>query len=133
MVARLAQRGAWIIDSDRIAREVVEPGSPGLCAVVDDFGEKILTMGGALDRPALAALVFDDVGARRRLDAIVHPLVAARSAELLAIAPPDTIVVQDVPLLVETGLAASFSLVVVVHADLQICTTRASWTSHCAG
>jgi len=120
VVARLAERGAWIIDSDRIAREVVKPGSEGLRAVVDDFGAEILTADGALDRPALAARVFGDPDARGRLDAIVHPLVATRSAELLTIAPPHAIVVQDVPLLVETGLAASFPLVIVVHADLEV-------------
>lgn len=120
VVARFAQRGAWIIDSDRIAREVVEPGSEGLSTVVEGFGEEILTEAGALDRPALAARVFDDATARRRLDAILHPLVAMRSTELLTIAPPDAIVVQDVPLLVETGLAAGFPLVVVVHADREI-------------
>ncbi|MGH3931767.1 MAG: dephospho-CoA kinase [Pseudonocardiaceae bacterium] len=120
VAARLAERGAWIIDSDRVAREVVESGSDGLRAVVDEFGEKILTSDGALDRPTLAARVFDDPDARRRLDAIVHPLVATRSAELLTIAPPDAIVVQDVPLLVEAGLAPSFPLVVVVHAELEV-------------
>lgn len=120
VAARLAERGAWIIDSDRIAREVVEPGSEGLRAVVEAFGAEILTAAGALDRPALAARVFDDADIRRRLNAIVHPLVARRSAELLAAAPSDAIVAQDVPLLVEAGLAASFPLVVVVHADLEV-------------
>ncbi|MGH3912668.1 MAG: dephospho-CoA kinase [Pseudonocardiaceae bacterium] len=119
VVARLAERGAWIIDADRIAREMVEPGSPGLRAVVEEFGEEIVTADGALDRPAVAARVFGDPAARERLDAIVHPLVATRSAELLTTAPPDAIVVQDIPLLVETGLAADFPLVVVVHADLE--------------
>ncbi len=120
VAARLAERGAWIIDSDRLARDVVEPGSEGLRAVVDTFGAEILTADGALDRQALAARVFDDVDARGRLTAIVHPLVATRSAELFEAAPPDAIVVQDVPLLVEAGLAASFPLVVVVHADLEV-------------
>ncbi|MGH3911401.1 MAG: dephospho-CoA kinase [Pseudonocardiaceae bacterium] len=120
VAARLAERGAWIIDSDRLARDVVEPGSEGLRAVVDTFGAAILTEDGALDRQALAARVFDDVDARGRLTAIVHPLVATRSAEMFEAAPPDAIVVQDVPLLVEAGLAASFPLVVVVHADLEV-------------
>lgn len=120
VVARLAELGAWIIDSDRIAREVVEPGTEGLRAVVETFGKDILTTEGTLDRPALAARVFGDADARRRLSSIVHPLVGRRSAELLAAAPSDAIVVQDVPLLVEAGLAASFPLVVVVHADLEV-------------
>ncbi|MGH3883623.1 MAG: dephospho-CoA kinase [Pseudonocardiaceae bacterium] len=120
VAARLAQRGAWIVDSDKIAREVVAPGTAGLRAVVDEFGAGIRTQDGELDRLALAALVFDDADARRRLNVIVHPLVAARSAELIETAPSDAVVVQDVPLLVEAGLAAGFSLVVVVHADAEI-------------
>ncbi|MGH3872724.1 MAG: dephospho-CoA kinase [Pseudonocardiaceae bacterium] len=119
VAACLAQRGAWIIDSDRIAREVVAPGTVGLRAVLDEFGARFRTGDGALDRSALAAQVFDDPDARRRLNAIVHPLVAARAAELIESAPPDAVVVQDVPLLVEAGLAAGFALVVVVHADVE--------------
>lgn len=118
--ARLAQRGAWIIDSDRIAREVIEPGTTGLRAVLDEFGEDILAQDGALNRSALAARVFHDADARGRLNAIVHPLVAARSAELVALAPPDAVVVRDIPLLVETGMAVRFPLVIVVHADMQV-------------
>jgi dephospho-CoA kinase len=114
----LAARGARIVDADRIAREVVEPGTPGLDAVVAAFGAGVLTPEGALDRPALAAVVFADPEARRRLDGIVHPLVRARAAELVAAAPPDAVVVQDVPLLVETGQGASYDLVLVVQADL---------------
>jgi dephospho-CoA kinase len=120
VAARLAQCGASIIDSDRIAREVVDPGTAGLRAVVDEFGEAILAEDGALDRSALAARVFDDVHARGRLNAIVHPLVAARAAELVAVAPTDAIVVQDIPLLVEAGMAAAFMLVIVVHADAAV-------------
>ncbi|HYZ35815.1 MAG TPA: dephospho-CoA kinase [Pseudonocardiaceae bacterium] len=121
MVAtRLARCGAWIIDSDRIAREVVEPGTVGLRAVIEEFGEGILAEDGGLDRSALAARVFDDADARGRLNAIVHPLVGARSTELARAAPPDAIVVHDVPLLVENGMAARFQLVVVVHADAAV-------------
>jgi dephospho-CoA kinase len=120
VAARLAQCGAWIIDSDRIAREVVESGTPGLRAVVDEFGDEILARDGTLDRAALAARVFDDAGARGRLNAIVHPLVAARSTELAAAAPPDAIVVHDIPLLVENKMAARFQLVLVVHADAEV-------------
>ena len=113
----LAARGAQVVDADRIAREVVEPGTPGLEAVVAAFGPGVLTPEGALDRPALAAVVFADPEARRRLDGIVHPLVRARATELVSAAPPDAVVVQDVPLLVETGQAGSYDLVLVVEAD----------------
>ena len=117
VAALLAERGARVVDADRIAREVVEPGTPGLAAVVAAFGEGVLTGEGALDRPALAALVFNDPDARARLDAVVHPLVRARAAELVAAAPPDAVVVQDVPLLVETGQADAYDLVLVVETD----------------
>ena len=115
--ALLAERGAVVIDADRIAREVVQPGTPGLAAVVEAFGEQVLTAEGSLDRPALAAVVFADPEERTRLDAIVHPLVRRRAAELTAAAPDDAVVVHDVPLLVETGQAGSYDLVLVVEAD----------------
>ena len=118
VAALLTQHGALVVDADRIAREVVEPGTPGLAAVVAEFGEGVLTPEGALDRPALAALVFGDPAARARLDAVVHPLVRSRAAELVAAAPADAVVVQDVPLLVETGQASSFDLVLVVEAEV---------------
>ncbi len=120
----LAARGAVIVDADRIAREVVEPGTPGLSAVVDAFGGQVLAADGSLDRPALAAVVFSDPAARARLDAIVHPLVRRRSAELVAAAPSDAVVVNDVPLLVETGQAASFDVVLVVEAEPEIRVAR---------
>ena len=113
----LEQRGAVIVDADAIAREVVEPGSPGLGAVVEAFGPQVLAADGTLDRPALAAVVFADPEARKRLDAIVHPLVRARATEVAAAAPADAVVVNDVPLLVETGQAGSYDLVLVVEAD----------------
>jgi dephospho-CoA kinase len=115
--ALLAARGAVIVDADRIAREVVQPGTPGLAQVVEAFGDGVLAADGSLDRPALAAVVFSDPEARRRLDGIVHPLVRARAAELVAAAPPDAVLVNDVPLLVETGQASSYDLVLVVEAD----------------
>ena len=116
--ALLADRGAVIVDADRIAREVVEPGTPGLAAVVAAFGESVVGPDGSLDRPALAAVVFADPEARARLDGIVHPLVRARAAEVVAAAPPDAVLVHDIPLLVETGQAGRYELVLVVQADL---------------
>jgi dephospho-CoA kinase len=117
--ALLAERGAVVVDADRIARQVVEPGTPGLAAVVDAFGAGVLCPDGALDRPALAAVVFADPAARARLDAIVHPLVRARAAALAAEAPAGAVVVHDVPLLVETGRWAPYDLVLVVEADAE--------------
>jgi dephospho-CoA kinase len=114
----LAERGAVVIDADRIAREVVEPGTPGLAAVVEAFGDGILAADGSLDRPALAAVVFTDAEARARLDGIVHPLVRDRAVQLAAAAAADAVLVNDVPLLVETGQAGSYDLVLVVEADL---------------
>jgi dephospho-CoA kinase len=122
--ALLAERGAVVVDADRIARDLVEPGTPGLAAVVAAFGDGVVGPDGALDRPALAAVVFADPEARARLDAIVHPLVRARAAELAAAAPADAVVVHDIPLLVETGQAARFDLVLVVRADQEVRVAR---------
>src|SRR3954447_17099785 len=108
--ALLADRGAVIVDADRIAREVVEPGTPGLAAVVAAFGEEVLGPDGALDRPALAAVVFADPEARGRLGGIGHPPGRARATELAAAAPPGAVLVHDIPLLVETGQAARYDL-----------------------
>ncbi len=119
VAALLAARGAVVVDADRIAREVLDPGTPGLAAVVGAFGPGVLTADGALDRGALASVVFSDPEARARLDGIVHPLVRARAQEVVAQAPPDAVVVQDVPLLVETGQAGQYDVVVVVEADLE--------------
>ncbi|GHC56130.1 dephospho-CoA kinase [Streptomyces cinnamoneus] len=115
----LGAYGAVIVDSDRIAREVVEPGTPGLAAVVAEFGPGILTPEGALDRPGLGAIVFADTARLAALNAIVHPLVRARSAELESAAGPDAVVVHDVPLLAENGLAPLYDLVVVVDASTE--------------
>ncbi|MGW3039355.1 dephospho-CoA kinase [Kitasatospora sp. NPDC001159] len=116
-VSRLfAARGAVIVDSDLIAREVVAPGTDGLAGVVAEFGPQVLREDGTLDRPALGAIVFADPEKLRALNAIVHPLVRARSAELEAVAAADAVVVHDVPLLTENGLAPLFDLVVVVDA-----------------
>lgn len=116
VAARLAELGAVLIDSDAIAREVVEPGTPGLRAVVDAFGASVLDGGGRLDRAALAAVVFGDEAKRQLLNGIVHPLVRARAARLAAGAGAGSIIVQDIPLLVETGQGAGFHLVLVVDA-----------------
>ncbi|MFF2819015.1 dephospho-CoA kinase [Kitasatospora cineracea] len=111
---QLAAHGAVIVDSDVIAREVVAPGTPGLAAVAAEFGPGVLLPDGALDRPALGRIVFADPDRLAKLNAVVHPLVRARSAELEAAAGPDAIVVHDVPLLAENGLAPLYDLVVVI-------------------
>ena len=124
-VARLlAERGAHVVDADVLAREAVSPGSPGLAAVVEAFGDGVLGSDGALDRPALAAVVFGNPTARATLDGIVHPLVRARAVELISAMPADAVVVQDIPLLVETGQAGSFDLVLVVESDPEIRVAR---------
>ncbi|MEU5237068.1 dephospho-CoA kinase [Streptomyces lydicus] len=115
----LASYGAVVVDADKIAREVVEPGTPGLAAVVEEFGEDVLTTDGTLDRPKLGGIVFNDPEKLKALNAIVHPLVGARSAELEASAGPDAVVVHDVPLLTENGLAPLYDTVVVVDAAPQ--------------
>ncbi len=114
---RLAELGAVVIDADRLAREAVAPGTDGLAEVVAEFGPRVLGPNGALDRPALGRLVFGDEVARRRLEAIIHPRVRARTGEMVAAAPPDAVVVNDVPLLVEAGLAGAYDIVIVVLAD----------------
>ncbi|MGW1067228.1 dephospho-CoA kinase [Streptomyces aureus] len=112
----LVEHGAVLIDADRIAREVVAPGTPGLAAVVDAFGEDVLAPDGSLDRPRLGSIVFADPQRLAVLNSIVHPLVGHRSRALEEAAPKDAVVVHDVPLLTENGLAALYDLVVVVDA-----------------
>jgi dephospho-CoA kinase len=114
---RLVELGATLIDSDKLAREVVARGTPGLAEVVAAFGSQVLDPDGHLDRPALAQVVFGDDDARLRLNAIVHPLVRQRTDDQLREAAADAIVVQDIPLLVEGGMAPAFPLVIVVDAD----------------
>ncbi|HEU4675908.1 MAG TPA: dephospho-CoA kinase [Motilibacteraceae bacterium] len=116
----LAERGAVVVDADAIAREVVEPGTPGLGAVVAEFGDGVLRPDGTLDRPALGAIVFADPQRLAALNAIVHPLIGARTAELLAAAPADAVVVHDVPLLTENGLAPGYDVVVVVEVPVEV-------------
>lgn len=111
------EHGAHLVDADRIAREVVEPGTPGLAAVVEAFGESVLAADGSLDRPKLGEIVFADPERRAVLNGIVHPLVGARSAELQSQAPQDGVVVHDVPLLTENGLAELYDLVIVVDVE----------------
>jgi dephospho-CoA kinase len=120
--AILAELGALVIDADALAREVVARGTPGLDAVVAEFGPGVLTPEGDLDRPAMGRLVFGDDAARRRLEAIIHPLVIERMAEIEATAGEDDVVVHDIPLLAEGGRADTFDAVVVVDAprDLQV-------------
>ena len=113
----LRAKGAVIVDADVLAREVVEPGTPALAAIVDRFGRGVLLPDGRLDRARLGQLVFSDADARADLNAIVHPAVRRRAAELEADAPAGSVVVHAIPLLVETGQAASFDMVVVVDAD----------------
>ncbi|HTX93784.1 MAG TPA: dephospho-CoA kinase [Mycobacterium sp.] len=115
-----AKCGAVIVDGDVIAREVVEPGTEGLASLVDAFGSDILLPDGSLDRRALAAKAFGDDEARKKLNGIVHPLVGKRRAEIIASVPKDSVVVEDIPLLVESGMAPLFPLVVVVHADVEV-------------
>jgi len=120
LVARtLVECGASLIDADALAREVVEPGTGGLAAVVDAFGPQVLAADGTLDRPALAAIVFGSEEKRNSLNSIIHPLVRARAAELAAEVPEDGILVQDIPLLVETGQAGNFDFVLVVEAPVE--------------
>ncbi|MEV8067457.1 dephospho-CoA kinase [Streptomyces sp. NPDC085995] len=112
----LVEHGAVLIDADRIAREVVAPGTPGLAAVVDAFGPDVLAGDGSLDRPKLGSIVFADPDKLTVLNSIVHPLVGARSRELEESAAEDAVVVHDVPLLAENGLAPLYDLVIVVDA-----------------
>jgi dephospho-CoA kinase len=120
VASALVEHGAVLIDADVLAREVVEPGTPGLARVRAEFGDAIIAPDGSLDRPALGRLVFADPGRREALNRIVHPLVRARARELESAAATDSVVVHDIPLLVETGQAGSFDLVLVVDAPDEV-------------
>ncbi|MGW7414921.1 dephospho-CoA kinase [Streptomyces sp. NPDC054863] len=113
----LASYGAVVVAHQIRGCGVVAPGPPGPHAVVAAFGEGVLAADGTLDRPALGAIVFADPSMLKTLNGIVHPLVGARSAELAGAAPADAVVVHDVPLLTENGLAPLYDLVVVVDAS----------------
>ena len=120
VAARLRELGAVLVDADALAREVVEPGTPGLASVVEAFGGAILTPDGRLDRPRLGALVFGDKERLAVLNGIIHPLVRERAAAIVAAAPAGAVVVQDIPLLVETGQGKNFHLVPVSYTHLTL-------------
>ena len=119
VAARLAGLGAVVIDADRIAREVVEPGMPSLTAIRERFGPSVVSDDGILDRAGLGRIVFGDRAALRDLEAITHPAIWARTAELFAAAPDDAIVVHDMPLLVEAGMTGEYHLVLAVLTDTE--------------
>ncbi len=118
--AMLADLGAIVIDADLIAREVVARGTPGLAAVVAAFGPGVLTPEGDLDRPAMGAMVFNDEPRRRTLEGIIHPLVFERIVALEEVAPEGALVVHDIPLLAESGRAATFDAVIVVDVPREL-------------
>jgi dephospho-CoA kinase len=120
VAALLTERGAVVVDADAIAREVVEPGMPALAALVEAFGTDILLPDGALDRPALAAKAFVDDESRKQLEAITHPAIGAEFLRRVAEAPPGSVVVHDVPLLVESKRGYDYGAVIVVEAPREI-------------
>lgn len=119
VASRLVELGAVLIDADVLAREALAPGSEGLEEVVAAFGDQVLDQDGSLDRAALGAIVFGDGNARERLNGIVHPRVRRAAEARRAEADRDAVVVEDIPLLVETGQAGRFDVVVVVRAPLE--------------
>jgi dephospho-CoA kinase len=118
--AILAELGAVIIDGDKLAREVVEPGTPGLAQVVETFGPEILLPDGSMDRAKVGQIVFNDEAKRKLLEGIVHPLVFERYAALEASAPKDGLVIHDIPLLAESGRADTFDAVIVVETPAEV-------------
>ena len=117
---RLAAQGAVVIDADLIAREVVAPGTEGLAEIVRAFGPGVLGSDGSLDRTRLGDIVFADPQQLATLNAIVHPRVGARMRELEDAAGPGSVVVHDVPLITENGLAGGYDLVVVVDVPPRV-------------
>ncbi len=113
---RWVENGAIEIDADQVARQVVEPGTPGLKAIVEKFGSDLLTESGELDRKALGKLIFSDQDKRELLNSILHPLIKERTRQLLSEMPEQAIVVYNVPLLVEAAVDHTFDLVVTVEA-----------------
>jgi dephospho-CoA kinase len=132
VVGILLDLGAVVIDADQLAREVVEPGTPGLAAVIEEFGDDVVADDGTLDRAALGSVVFADEEKRRRLEGILHPLIRERSAEIEAQAPADALVVHDIPLLAESGQADRFDAVIVVdvpvETQIERMTEQRGWT-----
>jgi dephospho-CoA kinase len=119
VAARLAEHGAVVVDADRIAREVVEPGTPGLARIAEEFGPGVIAPDGSLDRAALGAIIFTDHAKRVALNDITHPAIVELSHRRFAeagAADPDAIVVYDVPLLAEARGTSEFDVVVVVSA-----------------
>lgn len=128
----LAERGAFVVDADAIAREVVAAGTDGLAALVDEFGPEILLADGSLDRSAVAGVVFADPSQRARLDAITHPRIAALTHQRFVQAEPDQIIVHDVPLLTELSLQGNYAHVVVVDCPDEIRIERLVERGHTA-
>src|SRR6201996_8934281 len=120
VASTFADCGGVVVDADVISREVVQPGTEGLAALVEAFGDDILLADGSLDRPALAAKAFRDDEARGKLNSIVHPLVGKRRSEIIASVADDAVVVEDIPLLGGSGMAPMFPLVVIVYADVEV-------------
>lgn len=125
VAAILSELGGVLIDADRIARDVVEQGTPGLDAVKNAFGRGVLRPDGSLDRQRLAQRVFSDTDALRTLNGIVHPLVREETRARISQLPEDVVVINDVPLIVENGMAAQYHLVVVVGASVSVRIERA--------
>jgi dephospho-CoA kinase len=121
----LRDLGAVVVDADVLAREVVEPGTPGLEAVVAAFGGEVLAHDGHLDRGRMGSIVFADPERRAELESIIHPRVRARAAEIEVAAPPGALVVHDIPLLVETGQGSDFEAVIVVDLPVDVQLERA--------
>lgn len=117
VAAELSALGAIVVDADALSRAVVAPGSEGLRSVRESLGPTAIAADGSMDRAAVAKLVFADPEARALLNGIIHPLVRAEGRRLVREAGPDAVVVQDVPLLVESGQAGAYDLVLVVEAD----------------
>lgn len=120
VAAMLARWGAILVDADQVARQIVEPGQPALAEIEAEFGAEVLQPDGALDRPALAEIVFNDPAKLAKLNEITHPRIAAMTRQLMDAAPEGSVVVYDMPLLVEQGLTEGWDLVVVVDAPDEV-------------